>query len=149
MVNELAQVSTELDQVKQELEETQRELGAAQQAEQAQATLEEVKSRVQCLQPKVQIGLLLMENIIDGNLRRSGDITQAEFFQRATKIWGEIEECLDNIGNEELKQKFTRAWFEPFESKSKGKYWAKAMDHFKALLNEDWEDLSQQLGTGE
>ena len=147
VANELAQVTSQLNQAKQELEETQKELAAAKEATQA---LGELRDTVQSFEPKMQLMLLLFENMRDYNLWQGGTIIQSEFFMRATNIWSKIENTLKTIGDEKLKQKFTKGWFLPSESKKeRGEVWGEIYGNYFIPWFTELRDKLNQLSTAE
>ena len=138
--SELAQLTTELAQVKEQLAQAQEEAATAQEL------FPEVQSLWESCEPKVRLGMLLIENIRDYQLWQQGKITQTEFFKLAGRVWAEMTTSLDQIGNQELTEKWGDAWFEPMESKDKNKLWAEAYELYLSELSEDLEALSEKLG---
>ena len=137
--SELAQLTTELAQVKEQLAQ-------AQEAATAQELFPEVQSLWESYEPKVRLGMLLIENIRDYQLWQQQKITQPEFSKLAGRVWAQMITSLDQIGNQELTEKWEDAWFEPMESKDKNKLWAEAYELYLSELSEDHEALSQKLG---
>lgn len=146
VANELSQVTSQLNQAKQELEETQKELAAAKEATQAPG---ELRDTTQSFEPKVQLMLLLLENYRDYNLWKAGKILESEYFLRATNIWSKIENTLKTIGDEQFKQKFTKAWFEPSGSKDKARLWEEIYGNYFIPWFTELRDKLKQLSTAE
>ncbi|MGB8706969.1 MAG: hypothetical protein WCD72_03330 [Dehalococcoidia bacterium] len=145
VANELSQVTSQLNQAKQELEETQKELAAAKEATQAPGELRELQS----FEPKVQLMLLLFENQRDWSLRQAGTIEQLELNSRAAISWSKIENTLETIGDEQLKQKFTKAWWENPESKDKQRLWVEMYDTYFIPWSTELRDKLKQPSSAE
>ena len=135
---EYDQLKFELSQVTEELNQTKEELAKA------QGELQEMQSIWQSLNPQVQIAVLLLENQKDTNLRRAGEITDEEYIARADKTWAMIEANLNKIGNKELTEKFTAAWFEPIDTKEKYQLWADAAELYMAPIYLALEDIAEK-----
>ncbi len=141
--SQLAQVTTELNQTKEELAAAQEEAAAAQKA--LQDPLQPVQALWESFEPLVEIGLLRFENQRDYNLRELGEITHSDYRSRALAIWVKITGCLTEIGSEELTEKLTKAWYEPWGGDN-DRLWREYNDLYLSLTEDALQELSQKLG---
>ena len=136
---EYDQLKFELSQTKQQLDNANTELSKI------KVDIQETQQVFDSFRPHMDISVLLLENQKDSNLRRSGEITEEEYTKRADTTWTLLKKSLDDIGNKEMTDAFTEAWFAPRDTVQKYSIWAKAADLYITPIYDALSKLEQQF----
>ena len=108
---EYDQLRADLAEASAKLEQAKKELAAAKQGKMAmQEKLQSVKSAWQALEPEVEWAALVSENSRDYHLWQAGKMTWDEYIAQSKEFLREHEVCRQEIGNEEIIQKFAAYW---------------------------------------